>query len=320
VVAYLIRRLIQSFAVFLIVMFLTFILPYFETGGILAPAYIALSTHASPSAVHAWGVQHQIFEPFYVRFWQYFSQVVFHFNLGYSWRQTSSVWTIIVDFVPRTIWIALVSLVLSVAIALPVGVVQASKRNTFFDYTVTNIFFVLYGIPAFLLSLLMITWFSIGTLHLPPVPNDGSALQIFTDPKAFILPVGALTLLNLAFLSRFMRSAVLDVLVQDYIRTARAKGCSQRQVLFRHAFRNALGPIIIILGLFLPGLFGGALIIEEVFNYPGIGYQTVNAATYLDIPTVLGITLLTTAFTLAGNLIADIMLGVVNPRVRVEGR
>src|ERR1019366_9825682 len=124
-------------------MFLTFILPYFETGGILAPAYIALSTHASPSAVHAWGVQHQIFEPFYVRFWQYFSQVIFHFNLGYSWRQTSSVWTIIVDFVPRTIWIALVSLVLSVAIALPLGVVQASKRNTFFDYTVTNIFFVL---------------------------------------------------------------------------------------------------------------------------------------------------------------------------------
>ncbi len=306
--------------VFLIVMFFTFILPYFETGGILAPAYIALQNHASPSAVHAWGVAHGVFKPFYVRFWDYFTQVVFHFNLGYSWRETASVWTIIKVFVPRTIWIALVSLVLSVAIALPIGVLQASKRNSAFDYSMTNIFFVLYGVPAFLLSLLLITWFSIGTLHLPPVPNDSSSLAIFTDPKAFLLPVGALVLLNLAFLSRFMRSAVLDVLVQDYIRTARAKGCSQTRVLFRHAFRNALGPIIIILGLFLPGLFGGALIIEEVFNYEGIGYQTVQAATYLDIPLVLGITLLTTIMTLAGNLIADIMLGVVNPRVRVEGR
>jgi peptide/nickel transport system permease protein len=126
--------------------------------------------------------------------------------------------------------------------------------------------------------------------------------------------------LNLAFLSRFMRSAVLDVLVQDYIRTAKAKGCSQFRVLSHHAFRNALGPIVIILGLFLPGLFGGALIVEEVFNYPGIGFQTVNAAQYLDIPTVLGITLLTTLFTLIGNLLADIGLGVINPRVRVEGR
>jgi peptide/nickel transport system permease protein len=143
---------------------------------------------------------------------------------------------------------------------------------------------------------------------------------IFTDPKAFILPVAALTLLNLAFLSRFMRSAVLDVLVQDYVRTAKAKGCSQRRVLFRHAFRNALGPIVIILGLFVPGLFGGALIVESVFNYEGIGYQTVNAATYSDIPTVLGITLLTTILTLFGNLLADVALGVINPRVRVEGR
>ncbi len=319
-IAYLIRRLIQSFAVFMIVMFFTFILPYFETGGILAPAYIALQNHASPSAVHQWGVTHGIFQPFYVRFWDYFTQVVFHFNLGYSWRQTSSVWDIIKTFVPRTIWIALASLVLSVIIALPIGVLQASKRNTAFDYSVTNVFFVLYGVPAFLLSLLMITWFSIDSIHLPPVPNDSSSLAIFYDPKAFLLPVAALTLLNLAFLSRFMRSAVLDVLVQDYIRTARAKGCSQMRVLFRHSFRNALGPIIIILGLFLPGLFGGALIIEEVFNYEGIGYQTVQAATYLDIPLVLGITLLTTILTLAGNLIADIMLGVVNPRVRVEGR
>ena len=129
-----------------------------------------------------------------------------------------------------------------------------------------------------------------------------------------------LAILNLAFFSRFMRSAVLDVLVQDYIRTAKAKGCSQRRILFKHAFRNALGPIITIVGLSIPGLFGGALIIEEVFNYEGVGYETVNAAVYKDIPTVLGITLLITIFTLVGNLLADIGLGIVNPRIRVEGK
>jgi peptide/nickel transport system permease protein len=142
---------------------------------------------------------------------------------------------------------------------------------------------------------------------------------MFTDPAGFILPVVTLTLLSIAFLSRFMRSAVLEVLVQDYVRTARAKGCSKGRVLVRHAFRNALGPIIIILGLYIPALLGGAVVIESVFNYSGLGIQIVSAASNLDIPTVLGITLLVSILTLAGNFLADIMLGVVNPRVRIQG-
>ena len=318
--AYIVRRLIQSFVVFVIVMLITFALPYFEPGGILAPAYIALGNHATPQAVHQFGVQNGYFHPFFVRFWDYFLQVVVHFNLGYSWKFTEPVWTLIGTFVPRTIWLATLALLLTVVIALPVGVFQASRRNTIFDYSMTNFLFVLYGVPAFLLSLFMINWFVFSTFHLQLPPTGGSSLQIFTDPGAFAVPVVTLAILNLAFFSRFMRSAVLDVLVQDYIRTAKAKVGSQRRILFRHAFRNALGPIIVILGLSIPGLFGGALIIEEVFNYEGVGYATVQSAQYKDIPTVLGITLLITTFTLLGNLLADIMLGVVNPRIRVEGR
>jgi peptide/nickel transport system permease protein len=131
--------------------------------------------------------------------------------------------------------------------------------------------------------------------------------------------VACLTLLSVAGLSRFMRGTVLEVMVQDYIRSARAKGCSNRRTLFRHAFRNALGPIITILGLSLPALFGGALIVESVFNYAGIGIITVTAAINLDIPIVLGITLLVAIFTLLGNLLADVALGIVNPRIRIEG-
>ncbi len=318
--AYIVRRLAQSVVVLFIVLVFTFTLPYFEPHGILAPAYVVLGTKASPANVHTWGVQHGMYHPYIVRLWNYIVQVVWHRNLGFSYKQNLSVWGIISLYVPRTVWLALTALVLTFIIAVPLGIFQANKRNTVFDYTATGSAFVLYAIPSFLLCLLVLQVFSFGIVHLPASPPSGVApWAIFTDPVGFILPVGTLTLLSVALISRFMRGTVLEVLVQDYIRTARAKGCSNRRVLFAHAFRNALGPIVTILGLSIPALFGGALIIESVFNYAGLGIETVNAATYLDSPTVLGITLLVSIFTLLGNLIADILLGVVNPRIRLQG-
>ena len=304
----------------LIVMLITFTLPYFQGGGLLAPAYAVLGTHASPHNIALWGVQHGMDHPYLVRFWTYITQVFFHFNLGHSYKQNMSVVQVIALYVPRTIWLAATSLVLTMIIAIPMGIIQASRRNTAFDYAATGSAFVLYAMPSFLLCLLALDAFSFHTLHLPSSPPSGVApWAIFTSPLGFVLPVASLTLLSVAALSRFMRSAVLDVIVQDYIRTAKAKGCSSARTLFRHAFRNALGPIIVILGLSLPALFGGALIIEDVFNYSGLGIQTVNAANNLDVPIVLGITLLVAILTLAGNLIADVALGIVNPRIRIEG-
>ncbi len=317
---YVLRRLGQSFIVLLIVMLITFTLPYFEVGGILAPAYAVLGTHANAQTVHTWGVQHGMFHPYWVRFWQYIDQVFVHFNLGHSYKQNLSVWQIISLYVPRTIWLALSSLILTVIIALPLGIYQASKRNTTVDYVATSTAFILYGIPAFLLGILMLQFFSFSWTHLPASPPSGVApWAMFTNPLGFILPVVTLTFLSIAFLSRFMRSAVLEVLVQDYIRTAKAKGCSTSRTLIRHAIRNALGPIVIILGLYFPGLLGGAVVIEAVFNYSGLGIQIVNAATILDVPTVLGITLLVAILTLLGNLMADVALGIVNPRIRIQG-
>src|SRR5271154_3168751 len=261
-------------------MLITFTLPYFEVGGILAPAYGVLGTHANPHTIHIWGVQHGLFRPYLVRFWEYLDQVFIHFNLGHSYKQNLSVWSIISLYVPRTLWLALSSLILTVVIALPLGIYQASKRNTVVDYVATGTAFVLYGIPAFLLGILVLQFFSFGWPHLPASPPQGVApWAMFTDPRGFILPVITLTLLSIAFLSRFMRSAVLEVLVQDYVRSAIAKGCSKRRMLIHHAFRNALGPIVIILGLYFPGLLGGAVVIEAVFNYSGLGIQVVNAAT-----------------------------------------
>jgi peptide/nickel transport system permease protein len=246
--------------------------------------------------------------------------LVVHFNLGYSYRQGLAVRTIIALYVPRTVWLALSALILTFIIAVPLGIFQASRHNTTVDYLATGTAFVLYGVPAFLLCLVVIDLFGFHTFHLPISPPEGVApWAIFTDPKSFFLPVGCLTLLSVAGVSRFMRGTVLEVMVQDYVRTARAKGCSSRRVLWRHAFRNALGPIVTILGLSIPGLFGGALIIEYVFNYAGLGLQTLNAALTFDVPTVLGITILVSVFTLLGNLAADVALGVIDPRLRIQG-
>ena len=305
----------------LIVIVITFTLPYFEPQGILSSAYAALGTQSKRSAIHAFALQHGFYQSYPVRLWQYIDQVFIHFNFGQSYVQVQSVWSIISLYVPRTIWLALSSLIFTVINAMPLGVYQAYRRNSTFDYIATGTAFVLYGIPAFLLGILMLQFFGYGTFHLPTTPPGGVApWAMFTDPKGFILPVMTLTLLSVAFLSRFMRSSVLEVLVQDYIRTAKAKGCNSRAVLMRHAFRNALGPIVIILGLSIPGLLGGAIVVESVFNYEGLGIQLVNAATKDDVPTVLAITLLVSILTLLGNLLADIMLGVINPRIRVEGK
>jgi len=319
--SYIIRRLVQSFLILLIVIFITFSLPYLEPHGIFAPAYLALGTRADPTTVHQWAVAHGVDHSYIVRLWDYVFNLFVHFNLGYSYQAGRPVAGILSLYVPRTLWLALAALILTVLIAIPLGVFQAARRNTTFDYGATGVAFVLYAMPSFLLCTLVLDFFGYRSPHLPVSPPPGVApWLIFTDPIAFVMPVGCLTLLSVAGISRFMRGTVLEVLVQDYIRTARAKGCSSRRVLFKHAFRNALGPIITILGLSIPGLLGGAIIIEDVFNYGGLGIETVNAAYSSDVNVVLGITLLVSIFTLLGNLLADVMLGVVNPRIRIEGR
>lgn len=317
---YILRRLGQSAIVLFIIIVLTFSLPYFQPHGILAPAYAALQNHASALNVRVWAQQHGLTQSYFVRLLKYIDQLVLHFNLGHSYKQSLSVSSIIGLYVPRTLWLALSALIFTILIAIPLGVLQASRRNTVVDYTATGTAFVLYATPAFLLCMLAIDAFGFHWPHLPISPPSGVApWAIFTSPKAFILPVGCLTLLSVAGMSRFMRGTVLEVLVQDYIRTARAKGCGSRRVLWRHAFRNALGPIVTILGLSIPGLISGALIIEDVFNYAGLGVQTINAALTFDVPTVLGITILVAVFTLLGNLIADVTLGLIDPRIRIEG-
>lgn len=319
--SYLIRRIGQGLLVLIAVIWFTFTLSYLQPEGADAPAYILCGTHQSRACLNDYITQFGLNKPYFERLWSYLVGVFTHFNLGTSFRPTRPVASILAIYIPRTLSLAAIALVLATVIALPVGIYQAWRRNSGLDYAATGTAFVLYSVPAFVFGYLLLDAFSFHTLHLPDSPPLGvDAFAIFSQPSGFILPIVTLTALSVAGLSRFMRSQVLDVLVQDYIRTARAKGIGTAGVLFRHTMRNALGPIVVIIGLSIPALLSGALIVEEVFNYQGLGYETVYAANNLDLYTVLGITVVVTMATVAGNILADIGLVVINPRVRIEGR
>jgi peptide/nickel transport system permease protein len=318
--AYLIRRLLQGLFVVVAVIWFTFTLSYFQPLGAKAPAYFLCGTHQTAACINGYVQQYGLGKPYLVRFWDYLFGVVVHFNLGVSFKQTNTVSGLLSLYIPRTFWIAFFALVFATLIAVPLGIYQAWKRNSVFDYVATGASFVLYSIPAFVLGFVLLDIFSYHLNWLPAEPpTDPNAWAIFQDPVGFVLPVVTLTALSIAGMSRFMRSQVLDVLVQDYVRTAKAKGCTSKQVLFRHTMRNALGPIVVIIGLSIPILLSGALIVEELFNYQGLGYETIAASGLGDIYTVLGITILVTVATVIGNLAADIALAVLNPRVRIEG-
>jgi len=187
--------------------------------------------------------------------------------------------------------------------------------------------FVIYSTPAFVLGLVLIQVFCIKFHVFPYSPTVSSRtgpfarlIDMFQYPRSYVLPVAVLTGLSVGGFSRFMRGSVLDTLVQDYIRTARAKGASSNRVLFRHAFRNAIIPIVTILGLSLPSLFGGAVITETLFNISGMGTVTVYAVEGNDIAVVMAATLLIAVATVVGNLISDLSVAAIDPRIRLMAR
>ncbi len=321
--AYTIRRLAQGLLVTLTVMLFVFSLSYLQPDGSYAPAYYLCRTRLTQACLQhnviALGLNH----PYWSRFWSYVEGVFVHLNFGYSFVQNQTVSSILGLYIPRTFWLALVALVLATLIAVPLGIYQAWRRNSGFDYVATGVLFVLYAIPAFVLGFLLQDLLGYGhpfSIFPALPPNVVNAWAIFEDPVAFVLPVATLTALSVAGMSRFMRSQVLDVLVQDYIRTAKAKGCTNRQVLFRHTMRNALGPIAVIVGLSVPILLSGTVIVENLFNYAGLGHETLYSSINGDIVTILGITIVVTIATVLGNILADLALAALNPRVRIEGR
>ena len=311
---YIFRRTVQALIVILGVTLIVFLLGQLIPGG---QARAALGPKATPLQIHHYNVQYGLNQPIWVQYWHYLLGL-FKGNLGYSVKRNQTVAASIWTALPRTILLVGVSTLFALVIAIPVGVSQAVRRNSIYDYTMTGISFFLYAIPAFLIATLLIIWFSFDLGWFPSsVPTDAGVWAIFTDPRSFVLPVFSLAALTIASYSRYMRSSVLDTLTEDYIRTARAKGAGSNRVLYGHALRNALLPLLTLIGLTLPAIVGGAVIIEDVFNYPGMGLLTVQAANNDDIPLVLGTTLVLTVATVIGSLLADLLYAAADPRIRL---
>lgn len=312
---YIIRRIGQAIIVVLGVIFIVFILSKLIPGG---EAAAALGPRRTPAMIAHFNKEYGFNLPIYKQFWNYLVQVIWHRNLGYSFKNVEGVNELIGQRLPKTLTLVGASTLFALIVAIPLGILQVVKRHTVIDYALTSLSFLFYAMPAFLLGFLLILYFSFD-FHLFPVspPNSSSAWTIFSDPRAFVLPVLTLSALTIASFSRYMRSSMMDALTEDYIRTARAKGASNNRMLYGHALRNALIPILTLIGLSLPAIASGALITETVFNYPGMGLLTVTSASTDDIPTILGTTLLITIFTVAGSLLADILYAVADPRIRL---
>ncbi len=311
---YLIRRIAQSIVVVLGVVLLTFLLSKLIPGGY---ARAALGQRASQSALAQFNHVNQYDRSIIRQFWNYVWGIVRYWNLGHSYKYNQDVWPLIESKMPKTLVLVGLSTVFALLVAVPLGILQVIRRNKPIDYILTGVSFVGYSMPAFLLGQLLILWLAIDTSVFEfEAPQANSVLGILSDPRGWILPVFSLSAITIAGFSRYMRSSMMETLTEDYIRTARAKGAGPARVLFRHALRNALIPIITLLGLSLPAIVGGAIITETVFNYPGMGLLTTNAATNNDLPLLIGTTFIAAIATVIGNLTADLLYAVVDPRVR----
>lgn len=229
----------------------------------------------------------------------------------------------IAERIPVTLSINVLSLLLIILTAIPIGIISATKRYSLFDKVSTVAVFVGFSTPTFWLALMLMIVFGVnlGILPISGIHSlDVSEMTFFERvidfAKHLILPVGVSAFGGIAGLSRYSRSSMLEVIRQDYIRTARAKGLPESQVIMRHAFRNALMPVVTILGLSVPGLIGGGVIFETIFSIPGMGQLFYSSAMARDYPTIMGILVIVAILTLIGNLLADISYALVDPRIR----
>jgi peptide/nickel transport system permease protein len=313
-ISYLARRFFTSLIVIIgVSIFIFFLLHEIYP----SPARQVLGLSARPAQVAAWNKQNGYDDPVIVQYFRYMNQLL-HGNLGYSYAENQSVLALFQERVWRSVYLSGISLVIAVAIALPLGIYQAVKRNTLGDNVATSGAFILYSMPSFFLGLILIQVFAISL----PIFNFEASQStniwyVMGDWYSMTLPIFTLALIEVAAFSRYMRSSAIDVLAQDYIKVARAKGLPERLVLLRHLVKNASLPMVTLIGLSLPILLAGNLIIETLFNYQGLGLLFYTSLQKVDYPVLLAYTLAGAVLVVVGNLIADIALTVADPRIRL---
>ncbi|MFN8224545.1 MAG: ABC transporter permease [Gaiellales bacterium] len=315
---YALRRIAWSVLLLAFVVFLTFLVFYELPSA--DPAQLRAGKLATPELVaeirHKFGLD----RPFYVQFWIYAKGVVGHFDLGYSYYKNLSVREEIVSRLPASISVALGAFVLWMLVAIPVGIIAALRPRSLVDRLATGFSLLAISAPTYWLGLVLLFLFAKDIGAFPLVGGAGTYVPISESPsqwlQSMIMPWIVLAAGFAAFYSRMISENLREVMAQDYVRTARAKGLSERRVIVRHGLRAALTPVVTLAGLDLGGLLGGTVLIESVFNIPGVGRYAIEAIQHSDLPAIQGTVLFGGVFIVGAVLVVDLLYAFLDPRVR----
>lgn len=318
---YIIRRILQMIPVFLGILFILFFILSKAPGGpatqimnprMTAEQRLALEEKLNPNL------------PFYQKFFNWITEAA-QGNFGYSTKWKKPVTEVIGTYMGPTFALALTSLILSMLIGIPAGVISATKQHSLVDNSLTVLSLIGISLPSFFFGLLLLKFFAVDLRWFPlygmrdHLLKSDNPLVIFGDVVWHtVLPAVVLGLSSTASFMRYTRSSMLEVVRQDYIRTARAKGLKEKVVIYRHAFRNAVIPIITLLGFWIPGLLSGAVVTETIFAYPGLGKISVDAVNARDYPVILAINAMLSMLTLVGALAADLLYACADPRIKYD--
>ncbi|MFH1826712.1 MAG: ABC transporter permease [bacterium] len=316
---YILRRLLGLIPLLIGVSLISFFVMHLAPGD---PTALFIDPNVNPEDLARIRVNFGLDKPVIVQYFYWLGNAV-RGNFGTSYTSGQPVITEIMQRLPATLLLMISSFILTLLITIPLGVISAVKKGTWFDNAVTVLSFAGMATPSFWLGLMLMLLFSVQLGWLPAVGmydavagHQSTFARLIDLIRHMILPLTTMTLLSLAGITRYQRAAMLEVLDQDYIRTARAKGLPERIVIFKHALRNALIPIVTIMGLSLPGLFGGAFIIETIFAWPGMGRLGVMAVFQRNYPMIMGIVVFSAVLIMLGNLLADLGYALVDPRIR----
>ena len=311
-IVYLVRRLGQAVVVLLLVSIIVFGLLHALPGGLVRAQ---LGPKASSYAVHQLTIQEGLTKPLPAQYGVWLSNLL-HGNLGFAYKQETPVSTLLAEYFPRTLVLAGGGLLLAVVLAVPIGLLQGGRRNSLLDHGMSGAFLMTYSMPYNLLGVILIVLFGGVVFDLLPAGATAYGQSFGADVRVLALPVLTLALGSVAYFSRYVRSSVIDNLGEDYVRTARAKGVSRSRILVRHVLRNSLLPFVSAVGLSLPTLVSGTLLVEVLFAYPGMALLFWDAQQNRTYPLLLGIMLIVTAFVVIGNLLADLAYAALDPRIR----
>lgn len=314
---YIVKRTLQSIPLLFIITILSFSLMRLAPGDPTA-MYTSADGASKGQSFNKAEVEKRLGldKPIYVQYYKWLKLAV-QGDLGISMEDKRPVTKKIVERIPATLTLMGTAIIISILLAVPIGVYSAVKQYSKLDYFFTGYSFLGISVPSFFIALLVILFFSIKLSWFPVsgMRDNYDHFDLWDRVYHLILPALTLAFGLIASKSRYMRSSMLEVIKQDYVRTAKAKGLSERVVIFKHALRNALIPIITIVAMQIPALFGGALFIENIFAWPGMGRLSVNAIFLRDYQVIMGTTLVAAVLVVLGNLIADILYAFVDPRI-----